>query len=204
MALKGSSISQTQTRKQRILGDVKKKRRQRTVIGFLIAAILIAVIVGGVGYELTLPKDYILIPGGVGFSSTCARPLHTHDTSGTIHVETDVNQNYTIGDFFLIWGKVFNSSGIFPSSQPLPPYLDRCVTGTLLYHSHPTLTIKYVKDMPTVIHMTINGAPAVPDPNPSVQLPHNAATSSATCSPGPSCVPFDILITYGPGIPASF
>src|SRR5437870_11139268 len=94
-------MSQTQTRKQRILGDVKKKRRQGTVITYLIVAILIAVIVGGGIYVLTLPRDYILIPGGIGFSSTCARPLHTHDTSGTIHVETDVNQNYTIGDFFL-------------------------------------------------------------------------------------------------------
>src|SRR3989441_10893850 len=195
-------MSQTQTRKQRILGDVKKKRRQGTVITYLIVAILIAVIVGGGIYVLTLPRDYILIPGGIGFSSTCARPLHTHDTSGTIHVETDVNQNYTIGDFFLIWGKVFNSSGIFPSNQPLPSYLN-CITGTLLYHSHPTLTIIYKKDFPTQINMTVNGTPVSPNPNPNLQLPRNAATSSAPCTPGP-CEAFSIVITYGPGIPASF
>ncbi len=31
-------------------------------------------------------------------------PLHTHDNSGTIHVESSVIRNYTLGDFFNIWG----------------------------------------------------------------------------------------------------
>jgi len=34
-------------------------------------------------------------------------PLHTHDSSGTIHVESNANRNsipYTLGDFFNVWG----------------------------------------------------------------------------------------------------
>ncbi|MGH9953273.1 MAG: hypothetical protein ACRD5J_16775, partial [Nitrososphaeraceae archaeon] len=31
-------------------------------------------------------------------------PLHTHDDSGTIHIETSVNRNYTIDEFLKIWG----------------------------------------------------------------------------------------------------
>ncbi|MGH9975005.1 MAG: hypothetical protein ACRD8Z_04105 [Nitrososphaeraceae archaeon] len=31
-------------------------------------------------------------------------PLHTHDDSGTIHIETSVNRNYTLGEFLKIWG----------------------------------------------------------------------------------------------------
>jgi hypothetical protein len=198
------STSQTQTRKQKILQDVKRKRRQRAIATGIIAAILIAVIVGGI-YALILPKNEytIVIPANVGIDNICGKPLHTHDASGTIHVETDVNQNYTIGDFFLIWGKVFNSSGIFQSNQPLPSYLSRCPTGTLVYHSHPTLTIIFKKDFPTEINMTVNGTPVTPNPNPNLQLPRNAATSSAPCTPGP-CQAFSIVITYGPGIPASF
>jgi len=196
-------LSQTQTRKQKILGNVKKKRRQRAVVTWILAAILIAVIIGGI-YALTRPTDTILIPANIGLSSSCARPLHTHDTSGTLHVETDVDQNYTIADFFLIWGKVFNSSGIFQSNQPLPAYLDRCVRGTLLYHSHPTLTIIYKKDFPLqTLNMTVNGTPTAPNPNPNLQIPRNAATQSAPCTPGP-CQFFSIVIMYGPGIPASF
>jgi len=36
-------------------------------------------------------------------------PLHTHDTSGRIHIETDVNRLYSIGDFYRVWGKSFDS-----------------------------------------------------------------------------------------------
>ena len=31
-------------------------------------------------------------------------PLHTHDDSGTIHVESTANRNYTLGEFLNIWG----------------------------------------------------------------------------------------------------
>ena len=31
-------------------------------------------------------------------------PLHTHDSNGTIHVESSVHRNYTLGEFFQIWG----------------------------------------------------------------------------------------------------
>ena len=31
-------------------------------------------------------------------------PLHTHDDSGIIHVESAIDRNYTLGEFFKIWG----------------------------------------------------------------------------------------------------
>jgi hypothetical protein len=31
-------------------------------------------------------------------------PLHTHDASGTIHVESNTIRNYTLGEFLNIWG----------------------------------------------------------------------------------------------------
>ena len=31
-------------------------------------------------------------------------PLHTHDTSGIIHVESSVKRNYTLGEFLNTWG----------------------------------------------------------------------------------------------------
>src|SRR2546427_808615 len=35
-------------------------------------------------------------------------PLHTHDTSGTIHVESFVNRYYTFGQLLDIWGLNFS------------------------------------------------------------------------------------------------
>jgi hypothetical protein len=31
-------------------------------------------------------------------------PLHTHDDTGTIHVESNANRNYTLGQFLKVWG----------------------------------------------------------------------------------------------------
>ena len=31
-------------------------------------------------------------------------PLHTHDDSGIIHVESSIDRDYTLGEFFNIWG----------------------------------------------------------------------------------------------------
>lgn len=51
----------------------------------------------------------VTIPADVGVSPGCHQPLHTHDTTGQIHIESDVNRLYTIGDFFLVWRKSFGS-----------------------------------------------------------------------------------------------
>jgi hypothetical protein len=51
----------------------------------------------------------IVIPAGIGMSAFCLEPLHTHLADGQIHIESDVNRLYTIGDFFGVWGKPFGS-----------------------------------------------------------------------------------------------
>jgi hypothetical protein len=34
--------------------------------------------------------------------------LHTHDDSGIIHIESPVNRDYTLGQFFDVWNKKSN------------------------------------------------------------------------------------------------
>lgn len=196
----------SQSRKQKILQDVRRKRKRRAILSIAIAAGLIATVVVAI-YALTNQNSQqIIIPANIGFSASCARPLHTHDTSGTVHIETNIDRNYTMADFFLIWNKVLNSSGIFAYNGALPSYLD-CVpaTATLVYHSHPTLAIFFKKDAPSKVTMTVNG-----NPEPLLQnyvLLENAGTATDACSPPPGvtgCVPDDIVITYGSGVSAQF
>jgi hypothetical protein len=52
------------------------------------------------------------IPANIGIASSCIYWLHTHDTSGVIHVETPVTEiatTFTLGDFFSVWGQAIDS-----------------------------------------------------------------------------------------------
>ena len=43
------------------------------------------------------------VPANVGITATQICWLHTHDTSGIIHVEAADNRTFTLGDFFGVW-----------------------------------------------------------------------------------------------------
>ena len=53
-----------------------------------------------------------ILPDNVGRTDTVLRPIHTHDSTGTLHVESPCLRDYTLGDFFSIWGQEFNSTCI--------------------------------------------------------------------------------------------
>ena len=60
-----------------------------------------------IGIDSSLWKDHSLDQYGMqamanGMSGMA--PLHTHDATGTIHVESNIIRNYTLGEFLNIWG----------------------------------------------------------------------------------------------------
>jgi len=44
------------------------------------------------------------LPANIGITPDCMRPTHTHDDSSSIHIEAPNDQEYTVGDFFDVWG----------------------------------------------------------------------------------------------------
>jgi hypothetical protein len=56
----------------------------------------------------------VVVPADIGIPSTGGiTPVHTHDTSGIIHVESpDARAIYTLGQFFDIWGVKLTSTSI--------------------------------------------------------------------------------------------
>lgn len=54
----------------------------------------------GIGINSSLYKDHSLDK----YSTPEIAPIHTHDSSGTIHVESTVNRNFTLGELLNIWG----------------------------------------------------------------------------------------------------
>ena len=54
--------------------------------------------------EIFVDGQQVVIPANVGVFALAAYPLHTHDDSGTIHVESPVVRDYNLGEFFDVWG----------------------------------------------------------------------------------------------------
>ena len=136
-----------QTRKQKVLQEVKRKRQQRTIVSIVIVAVLVSIIGVGVWalsrnsgqpnfpfpclaenttlhvhpwlriwiettpgskYNVTIPLAIgILNPqisNGEAGGGSCFEPLHTHDSTGIIHVESaHTTDTYTLNDFFNVW-----------------------------------------------------------------------------------------------------
>jgi len=124
--------------KQEIVKSVSVFRRHRkrnlAILG-LLALVVIGVSVAAASYDrgvhwhphlsvtlngspYTVPKDIGIDPSlwndhsldqyGIGMA-----PLHTHDTSGTIHVEVNTSRrDFTLHEFLAIWGEPSDGSAI--------------------------------------------------------------------------------------------
>jgi hypothetical protein len=58
--------------------------------------------------DLYLDGTHVAVPAGVGIGSDSRgpifSPLHTHDRSGILHVESPTSTTYRLGQFFGVWG----------------------------------------------------------------------------------------------------
>ena len=70
------------------------------------------------------------IPAGIGINEFqfFISPIHTHDTTGVMHIESPVLQVFTLGQFFDIWGVRFTKNCVGGFCQegdvPLRVYLN--------------------------------------------------------------------------------
>jgi hypothetical protein len=55
--------------------------------------------------DVSVDGQPVVVPGGIGIgrSSQGISPLHTHNASGVIHIESPINRAYTLGEFFTEW-----------------------------------------------------------------------------------------------------
>jgi len=80
----------------------------------------------------------IVIPANIGLSVFCIEPVHTHATDGVIHIESDVNRLYSIGDFFGVWGKPFGSpTQMLVNGSPVTP------SATVTLNDQQTIELHY-------------------------------------------------------------
>ncbi|MDP9249125.1 MAG: hypothetical protein M3M85_01260 [bacterium] len=54
--------------------------------------------------------EEVLVPENIGITPNCMTSIHTHHEKNVLHVEAPVQKDFTLGDFFAVWGKDFSSS----------------------------------------------------------------------------------------------
>jgi hypothetical protein len=55
--------------------------------------------------------------------------LHTHDSSGVIHIESPVQRRFTLGEFFDIWGQPLGRTQVGPLRGPVTILVDGRMVG---------------------------------------------------------------------------
>mgnify|MGYP001600808907 FL=1 len=74
---------------------------------------------GGIGMHIhprvsiTVDGQPQKLPSNIGITSLCMRPIHTHDDSGTLHLEFRKPRAVKLGEFFQVWEKAFSEKCIF-------------------------------------------------------------------------------------------
>ena len=62
--------------------------------------------------KISVKGEEVKIPANTGISGGCMRPIHTHDDTGTLHLEFPNVRDVPLGDFFKIWVKEFDWSKV--------------------------------------------------------------------------------------------
>jgi hypothetical protein len=89
----------------------------------------------------------VTVPAGVGFVIKNGTPtgitvLHTHDTSGVIHIESATNSPYALGQFFTEWGVALNSGQVGGLHADAGHVLQTYVDGRLFTGDPSTIQLK--------------------------------------------------------------
>lgn len=70
------------------------------------------------------------IPANIGILSGCMHPIHTHDVSGTLHVESPEQRDFTLSVFFAVWDKPFTKNQILDYKIDNSHLIRETVNGT--------------------------------------------------------------------------
>lgn len=103
------------------------------------------------------------IPAGIGLRQTCIYWVHTHDTSGIIHIEAPADHaetRFTLGTLFQVWGVPLASDQVGPETTRVGEHVYGFVDGA---QYHGDLRLLPFADH-AVITLEIDTTPKPPPP----------------------------------------
>jgi hypothetical protein len=108
------------------------------------------------GHVVTVPADI-----GISQAANCLYWIHTHDTSGLIHIESPVKRTFKLGQFFDIWGPDLSWTTAASVSAPHGRRLSIWVNGKPWHGSDPRAIV--LQDRETIV---IQSGPPFSNPVP--------------------------------------
>ncbi len=94
-------------------------------------------------------KPWSIASGGFIQGGSCFYWIHTHDTSGVIHIEAPGKQKFTLGQFFDIWGQPLTGSNIAGYSGKVSVYVNQKLVTidprTVSLKNHENITLEVGK-----------------------------------------------------------
>ncbi len=126
------------------------------------------------------------VPAAIGIRSrsgaaACLEPVHTHDASGIIHIEShSQTQTYTLADFFTIWRATYPTVEIGGAGYPVS------YTSSELFNHR--------QAGPAAIQLLVDGAPSRAGP----LLALNTLDYCSAAMAGPPCAPTALTDPYPP------
>jgi hypothetical protein len=114
--------------------------------------------------DLYVDGRKVTVPAGIGIDPAVGfAPLHTHDPSGVLHVESPTVRTYTLGQFFAVWGVRFTPSCLGGSCAGGGGQLRVFVDGAPVRGDPTALTLEPHQE----IVITFGTAAQLPSPVPS-------------------------------------
>ncbi|MBV8727533.1 MAG: hypothetical protein JO233_07085 [Candidatus Eremiobacteraeota bacterium] len=74
------------------------------------------------GKQIQIPQYVGIVP--TGNTTACLYWIHTHDPTGIIHVEAPEIHQYTLGNFFDIWGEDLKRDEVGPYYGPVTAFVN--------------------------------------------------------------------------------
>lgn len=104
----------------------------------------------------------VAVPAEIGVEDQkhCIHALHTHDASAIIHIESPLQKDFTLGDFFAVWGMPLSKDQVLTNKVDAEHAMKLYVNGkestdfeNLVLKDHQDIVIDYyaVKDGPDAL-----------------------------------------------------
>ncbi len=106
--------------------------------------------------DIIINGHSVSVPANIGINQIerFMSPIHTHDNSGVIHVESPTMRDFTLGEFFDVWGVRFTQNCIGSYCDTASSTLAVYNNGKKVTNNPRTLILKEHQEIAVVFDMS--------------------------------------------------